>query len=199
MSIRLTKEMIDMGEPDTISKDKAYLIKARGLIERHTPLGIEAKLTDEGEEYPIALTQWVTHAGVGYEIPAAYVEVEKVGKFGSWRTGETPDNWKFWSFPMDNINKWDSGREQFGHERDRALDTLYVKFNAAYDNCLVTTMRTIIEDGETTPRHDGTKNNSWLSLDLDHPMVAKGFDHGGEYIGEFVRDNRPTVDQYLSR
>jgi len=119
-----------------------------------------------------------------------YVELERASIDKSscpWVTGDLPDRWVYLSFLKRKVYKWDWNSRRFTDElKPNAHRALYLKFNHSMDNCFIAPISTIARDGTLTKKSDGSRTNTYLSLNASHPEVRVGVSESIEFIEEHL-------------
>jgi hypothetical protein len=119
-----------------------------------------------------------------------YIELERASVDKSscpWITGDLPDRWVYLSFLKRKVYQWDWDANRFTDElKPNARRAMYLKFNNAMDNCFIAPITTVARDGTRTKKSDGTRTNTYLSLDTGHSDVRIGVDESISYIEEYL-------------
>ncbi|AFH22639.1 hypothetical protein OSG_eHP31_00135 [environmental Halophage eHP-31] len=119
-----------------------------------------------------------------------YIELERASIEKSscpWVTGTLPDGWVYLSFLKRKVHQWDWDIGRFVDDlKPNARRAMYLKFNHSMDNCFIAPITTIARDGSLTKKSDGTRTNTYLSLDPSHPEVRIGVDESISFIEEYL-------------
>lgn len=167
-------------------------LKIRKKLEKNTGWDFEFQKYEK-YEYDLSVTKWADNPEDHEDNEViGYIELERSrgDKAHSWISGDIPDSWVFLSFLKRKVNQFDRMTNTWGAVKSNHDDTVYVKFNHKMDNCFAVPIKVIANDGETTPRSDGTRNNTYLSLETDHPKVRYGIDNCISFIKSYLTDNQ---------
>lgn len=119
-----------------------------------------------------------------------YIELERASIDKSscpWVTGDLPDAWVYLSFLKRKVYQWDWDTGRFTEElKQNARRALYLKFNHSMDNCFVAPISVIAKDGSLTKKSDGSRTNTYLSLDVSHSEVRTGVNESIEFAEEYL-------------
>jgi len=173
-------------------EDQSYEIKdelkIRKTLEAHTDWHFEFTKNDQ-YAYDLRITEWHRRPRSPDDNQTlGFVELERsrADKEHSWITGDIPESWKFYSFLMRKVRKWNRRNRRFDGLKDEFRRTVYLKFNHAMDNCFAASIADIHQNGQKTPYSDGTKDNTYLALDLDDPAVRVGVEDCVSFIESYL-------------
>jgi hypothetical protein len=163
-------------------------LEIRKILEAHTNWQFEFTKNDQ-YAYDLRITEWDSQPrSPDDNRTLGFVELERSrsDKDDSWVTGEIPDSWYFYSFLMRKVRKWNPHTQRFGGLKDEFRRTIYLKFNHAMDNCFAAAVADIYHHGQRTPWSDGTKENTYLKLDLSNPAVTVGIEESVGFIESYL-------------
>jgi hypothetical protein len=166
-------------------------LKIRKQLEAHTGWQFEFR-KHEKYQYDLSIMKWAdTPTDCDDNEVLGYVELERSrgDKECSWISGDIPDSWVFISFLKRKVNQFDTKTDTWGVVKENYGETVYLKFNHKMDNCFAAPIEAIYEDGETTPRSDGTRNNTYLSLEIDHPEIRYGINDCVSFIESYLTED----------
>lgn len=144
--------------------------------------------------YDLTVTRWADEPEDRTDSElAGYIELERSRKDRehSWVSGSIPDSWYFYSFLKRKVNQFNKETQSWGTVKPHFDQTVYLKFNHRLGNCFAAPVKAIHEDGNHTPWSDGTKENTYLSLELDDDRVRTGIDECAAFIEEFFDTDDP--------
>jgi hypothetical protein len=185
---------------DTQSYEFKAELKIRKLLERNTDWQFEATKNDQ-YSYDLKITQWSDSPRKPADNNVVgYVELERARRDRpeSWVTGSIPDSWVFYSFLKRKVYEYDHNSgvwQDLKSDHDR---TVYLKFNHALDNCFAAPVSVIYHDGTETKHSDGSYNDTYLALDLNHETVRVGIDECVSFIQSYLNDRKTGQQSLLS-
>lgn len=168
-------------------------LKIRKILEAHTDWQFEFTKNSKFE-YDLRITQWDDEPDSEDDNRVlGYVELERARKDKpkSWITGDIPDSWVFLSFLKRKVRQFDKVTQSWRGIKEDYDRTVYLKFNHALDNCFVAPIESIYHDGQKTKLSDGSRTNSYLALDMDHPHVRYGVAECVSFVEEFMTRREP--------
>jgi hypothetical protein len=174
--------------------DQSYEIqdelRMRKKLENQTDWQFEFRKNDK-YDYDLEVTEWDEEAASGDDHQTlGYVELERSrnDKSASWISGDIPDCWVFLSFLKRKVRRYNRRTESWGGPKKNHDKTVYLKFSHRLDNCFAVPIESIHRDGTPTPRSDGSRQNSYLKLDSDHPDVHHGISDCVEFIRSYMTE-----------
>ena len=168
-------------------------LKIRKILERHTDWQFEFTKNDKFA-YDLRITEWDDEPASDTDNRVlGYVELERARKDkpSSWITGDIPDSWVFLSFLKRKVRRFDHATQSWRGIKEEYDRTVYLKFNHALDNCFAASIESIHRYGQPTPRSDGSRTGSYLSLDMDHADVHYGIDGCVTFIEDYMTRREP--------
>jgi hypothetical protein len=177
-------------------------LKIRKILETHSSWQFEFRKYDK-YEYDLSVRKWAdSPEDCDANRVIGYVELERSrgDKKYSWVSGDIPDSWVFISFLKRKVNQFDTLTKQWGPVKSKYDKTVYLKFNHQMDNCFCVPVEVIHEHGEVTPRSDGSRSNTYLSLETDNPQIRFGINNCVSFIESYLtddeREQEPTLFDY---
>jgi hypothetical protein len=174
----------DVLDNDDVDYNIEVELKIRKVLEENTDWNFEFNKNDERYEYDIKFFRWEEDdSGTLQKNHYGYVELERARK---WKTGEKPDNWKYYSFLERKVLDYDHRTKSWQDPKDNYERTIYLKFNQLLDNCFAAPVQSIYRDGKRTKRSTGEYNDTYRKLPFSHGDVVEGIQGCVEYIDQFL-------------
>lgn len=201
---------------DGALQDQSYEIvdelQIRKKLESRTDWRFEfTKQTKYG--YDLELYRWPDDSDTPSDRElVGYFELERADDAAqkSWVTGPVPkDDWFAYTFLKRKLYQRRVGdgicRKEgcshrvvkWGNPKPETHMAVFLKFNHNLDNCFAVPLRTVVREGEQTPKSiECDPANSYRSLPLDHPKVREGIDNVVDFIDEYLTNRQTALVEY---